>query len=98
MPVGAAKFGLFAAAGGGSAPIVASGGIITQFPFLQAVLVEASRISSSLPCTLLLMIRSEKSIPSFDLYSIPTILEIELKRSICDIISFEIPGFIFPLQ
>ena len=31
MPVGSAKFGLLAAAGGGAAPLIATGGIITQY-------------------------------------------------------------------
>ena len=57
------------------------GGIITQSPFLYAVLVEASIINSSLPLPLLFIRSREKSFPSVDLYFAPTKTEIELNRS-----------------
>ena len=74
------------------------GGIITQSPFLKAVLVEASIISSSLPLPLLLIKSWEKSFPSIDWYFDPTKTEIELNKSTWDIISLETPGLIFPFQ
>ena len=74
------------------------GGIIAQLPLLNAVLLIASITRSLRPLPLLLKKTSDRSIPSLDLMSEPNKEENELRKSICETISSETCGFVFPFQ